>query len=180
MYNQLQQTQDAYESACRKFSTAHCVKSLVQQCGFHQRQTLSNKLNPEQPHTLNVRELITITQTTGDTTLVDGVLLELDMCAVRLPKNDNTDNPNLVKSALQMSADSGNLAQTVMDFDNTHTKRLSRSDRNQIADRALSIAKEAMAFMAEVDNRFHGMSSGPVFATGLDLLQVGAGAAMGL
>lgn len=177
MYTNTEQIHLAYESACRHFSAKHNMTEIAKLCGFKRRQVLSNKLNPEQPHELKISELIALVKATNDTTLVDGLLLALDMCAMRLPpsRKDTTNNYILVNSALNMTKDCGELSKNVIKFNSK--KPISSTKKNEIKQTALSLAKEALFFATEIERRF---SASPVITAGFDMLSGGASAAFGM
>ncbi|OBU30664.1 phage regulatory CII family protein [Photobacterium kishitanii] len=84
MYAIPQPKQDAFYNAAIRFSERENLEQIAIECAL-KPQMLRNKLNPNQPHQLTVRELVIITKQSGNSDLVNSVLLELDLTAVKLP-----------------------------------------------------------------------------------------------
>lgn len=96
-----------FDEACREFALKHNIEMLARKGGLNP-QTLRNKLNPEQEHQLTVRELLTLTDLTEDSVLVDGALAQLN-CLPCVPVNEVADEkfPTYV---LKATAEVGMLA----------------------------------------------------------------------
>ena len=75
-----------YDEACCAFAARHNVTSLAKKAGI-KPQTLTNKLNPEQPHELTAKEIMLLTDITEDSTLVDGFLAQMH-CMPCVPVNE--------------------------------------------------------------------------------------------
>ncbi|MFJ5449514.1 phage regulatory CII family protein [Pectobacterium carotovorum] len=75
-----------YVNACRAFATRHNLVELAEIVGMNP-QMLRNKLNPEQPHRLTCDDLLTITDASEDSTLIDGLLAQLN-CLPAVPINE--------------------------------------------------------------------------------------------
>jgi hypothetical protein len=90
-----------FDTACRRFSLAHNLTEVASVLGIT-AQVLRNKLNPMQPHRLTIVELITITDYTDDSTLLDGLLAQLN-CLPAVPVNEAKPD-NLPMHALSATA----------------------------------------------------------------------------
>ncbi len=99
--------QPHYEDACRNFATKHNLAELAEKLGMRP-QVLRNKLNPEQPHQLNIPELMALTDVTEDPSLVDGFLAQLH-CLPCVPVNELADD-KLQLYALKATAEVGLIA----------------------------------------------------------------------
>lgn len=99
--------QPHYEDACRIFASKHNLADLADKLGMRP-QVLRNKLNPEQPHQLNVPELMAITDVTEDPSLVDGFLAQLH-CLPCVPVNELAVD-RLQEYALKATAEVGQIA----------------------------------------------------------------------
>lgn len=75
-----------FDNACRAFAGRHNLAELALIAGINQ-QMLRNKLNPEQPHRMTCDDLLTLTDVTEDSTLIDGLLAQLN-CLPAVPVNE--------------------------------------------------------------------------------------------
>ncbi len=78
-------------------------------------QTLRNKLNPEQPHELTVKEMLSLTDLTEDSILMDGALAQLQ-CLPCVPVNEHAEE-KLSAYVLKATAEVGQLAAGAMRHD---------------------------------------------------------------
>ncbi|HDL6875532.1 TPA: phage regulatory CII family protein [Yersinia enterocolitica] len=150
-----------FDVAMRRFALTHNLSELAGRVGMNP-QTLRNKLNPEQPHLLNVIELLTLTDITEDPTLLDGLLAQLQ-CLPAVPVNEA--NPaNLPIHTLSATAAIGAIAgETVT------TEPMTQSRRNAIFDRANQAIRELqlIRFVVSVEMRFQ---STPALAAAVDFI----------
>ncbi|WP_305846307.1 phage regulatory CII family protein [Photobacterium kishitanii] len=86
MYAIPQPKQDTFYNAAIRFSERENLEQIAIECAL-KPQMLRNKLNPNQPHQLTVRELVSITKQSGNSDLVNSVLLELDLTASEIAIN---------------------------------------------------------------------------------------------
>lgn len=83
--------QTLFATACQRFAYNH---NLVEVAALIETrpQLLRNKLNPDQLHQLTCRELLALTDATKDTTLIDGLLAQMN-CMPAVPVNEiSSDN----------------------------------------------------------------------------------------
>lgn len=111
-----------YVNACRAFATRHNLVELAQKASMNP-QMLRNKLNPEQPHRLTCDDLLTITDASEDSTLIDGLLAQLK-CLPAVPVNE-AKAERLTTYVLQATAAVGAVAAESVSGD-----RMSQTRRN--------------------------------------------------
>ncbi|MFP1944341.1 phage regulatory CII family protein [Lonsdalea quercina] len=110
-----------YANACRAFASRHNLVELAQKVSMNP-QMLRNKLNPEQPHRLSCDALLTITDTSEDSTLIDGLLAQLK-CLPAVPVNE-AKAERLTTYVLQATAAVGAVAaESVSDDRMSQTRR---------------------------------------------------------
>ncbi|MFS7239746.1 phage regulatory CII family protein [Serratia proteamaculans] len=103
-----------FDEACRQFPARHNVTSLAKQIGMN-AQTLRNKFSPGQPHQLTCTELLTITDVTEDSSLLDALLAQIS-CMPSVPVNEASTG-NIPTYALQATAAVGNVAAAAVQGD---------------------------------------------------------------
>ncbi|MFP1741818.1 phage regulatory CII family protein [Lonsdalea quercina] len=111
-----------YANACRAFANRHNLVELANKVSMNP-QMLRNKLNPEQPHRLTCDDLLTITDTSEDSTLIDGLLAQLK-CLPAVPVNE-AKAERLTTYVLQATAAVGAVAAESVSGD-----RMSQTRRN--------------------------------------------------
>lgn len=111
-----------YANACRAFATRHNLVELAEMVGMNP-QMLRNKLNPEQPHRLTCDDLLTITDASEDSTLIDGLLAQLN-CLPAVPINE-AKAERLTTYVLQATAAVGAVA-----AESLSAERMSQTRRN--------------------------------------------------
>ncbi|MEQ9875974.1 phage regulatory CII family protein [Pectobacterium brasiliense] len=111
-----------YANACRAFATRHNLVELAEMVGINP-QMLRNKLNPEQPHRLTCDDLLTITDASEDSTLIDGLLAQLN-CLPAVPVNE-AKTERLTTYVLQATVAVGAVA-----AESLSTERMSQTRRN--------------------------------------------------
>ncbi|MGX9275942.1 phage regulatory CII family protein [Pantoea ananatis] len=161
-------THNHFDEACRRFALSHNMKELAKAADMN-AQTLRNKLNPEQPHELTVKEMISLTDLTEDSILMDGALAQLH-CLPCVPVNEHADD-KLSAYVLKATAEVGQLAAGAINQDALSTScrcSLLQSVNNGI--RCLTLAAIA------VQARIH---SNPTMASTVDAIS-GLGASIGL
>ena len=99
-----------FDNACNAFSTSQNLAKIERFTGI---KKLKDKLNPSQSHKLSAFELKLITKVSGDYTLINSMLLSLDMVAVNV--NRESDKKTLVKRALLHSQNAGELASEALE-----------------------------------------------------------------
>ncbi|WP_413728686.1 phage regulatory CII family protein [Sodalis sp. RH19] len=97
-----------WKSACKSFAQNHKLESIAKNFGASTAQ-LRNKLESEQPHGLTVTDLIVLTKLTGDTTLIDGLIKQMDLLpSLAIPPKSGYRQTTL--RMLKLVADTGHIA----------------------------------------------------------------------
>lgn len=139
------------EGAMAQFRNEHDLKVVAKKSGKG-AQVLRNKLNPDQDrHHLTVLELVDITRATRDTSIIDAVLLELNICAVRMPGTKIPNNGrDFIGSALEASISAGELSRAVLEAQSglQPTKLWLLKTRRV----AMEAAQSAMGVVVRIDN----------------------------
>jgi hypothetical protein len=110
---------------------------------------LRHKLNPHQPHQLTVRDLVIITKQSGNRELVNSVLLELDLTAVKLPSMGEGKSP--VMAAMTINSHAGEISRHLVEVETI--QRLTRRKKNEIVSKAQAAMRELVLLMNDVENR---------------------------
>ena len=159
------------ESAQRNFDNACCAFSEAQKIAPITRLTgikkLTDKLNPSQPHKLSVMELKLITKASGDYSLVNSLLLSLDMVAVKVDRNGKDET--LVKRTLENSINAGELARLTLE--NSGETRLPRRKRNELLQAAHASVSNLVLLMNDLENKTQGVS--PFLSMAVDFVANG-------
>lgn len=140
--------QSILDEACVAFANRHNVEQLAKQSAITGTM-LRNKLNPSQPHQLTVTDLMVITEKSGDYSLTQSVLHNLNMVAA--PIDLKNESRSLAERALVNAAFSGDLAKEALELNNTI--RLPRSRRNQVMRTAQSALANLVLIVNELENR---------------------------
>lgn len=155
MYVKSQSKQDAIESrihaAMVRFVDTENIEALAVGCATTP-QMLRNKLNPNQPHKLSMSDLVVITQQSGNESLVNSVLLELDLMAVRLPTKAESKSP--VMASMNINACAGDISKSLCEVE--AEKRLTRRKKDEIVSKAQNAVRELVLLMNDVENRCQG------------------------
>lgn len=147
------------DTACRRFSLAHNLTELAEGMGIT-AQVLRNKLNPMQPHRLTLQELITLTDITDDSTVLDGLLAQLK-CLPAVPVNEAKPD-NLPMHALSATAAIGVIAGEAIS-----AAPMTQLRRNAILDRANQAIRDLSLLVVSVESRFH---TTPLLASAMDVM----------
>ena len=148
MYAIPQPKQDAFYNAAIRFSERENLEQIAIECAL-KPQMLRNKLNPNQPHQLTVRELVIITKQSGNSDLVNSVLLELDLTAVKLPSMGEGKSP--VMAAMTINSHAGEISRHLVEVETI--QRLTRRKKNEIVSKAQAAMRELVLLMNDVENR---------------------------
>ncbi|MFT6987812.1 MAG: hypothetical protein ACJAT7_003674, partial [Psychromonas sp.] len=81
---------NAINEACCAFSESENMLAISANTGIKPSQ-LRNKLNPSQTHKLSVDDLLLITKESGNYCIVNSLLLNLDMVAVKVDRNSTDE-----------------------------------------------------------------------------------------
>lgn len=161
-------THNHFDEACRRFALSHNMKKLALSAGMN-AQTLRNKLNPEQPHELTVKEMLSLTDLTEDSILMDGALAQLH-CLPCVPVNEHAEE-KLSAYVLKATAEVGQLAAGAMNQD-----ALSSSCRRSLLQSVNSGIRCLTLAAIAVQARIH---SNPTMTSTVDAIS-GLGASIGL
>jgi hypothetical protein len=145
--------------AYRRFSLAHNLTQVAAAMGIT-AQVLRNKLNPDQPHRLTLQELITLTDITDDSTVLDGLLAQLK-CLPAVPVNEAKPD-NLPMHALSATAAIGVIAGEAIS-----AAPMTQLRRNAILDRANQAIRDLSLLVVSVESRFH---TTPLMASAMDVI----------
>jgi hypothetical protein len=152
MYELDQLKQNAFDAACVRFADGENVEQIANECAMRP-QMLRNKLNLNQPHQLTVRELVKVTKQSGNADLVNSVLLELDMTAVKLPAQSG-ENKSPVMAAMSINTHVGDISRSICEVESE--KRLTRRKKDEIVCKAQNAVRELVLLMSDVENRCQG------------------------
>ncbi|MFT5788040.1 MAG: hypothetical protein ACI8SJ_000135 [Shewanella sp.] len=153
--------------AFRQFAADENLKSVAAKAEISSPQILRNKLCLEQPHKLSVVELVAITRASGNRSIIDGVLLDLDCAAsVSLAEFSSASQQELTDRALDITANAAQLGALALDV--KVTKRVTERMRHETIKRATYVMAELAIFVHDVEQRFQAI---PVLTIASDALQ---------
>ncbi|MDD1792547.1 phage regulatory CII family protein [Enterovibrio sp. ZSDZ42] len=156
--------QNAYNAACVAFSKLRLTSGLEREMGLCDG-TLRNRLNPNNLNAnLTVKQLIEITNRSGRTELVDGVLQSVNM--VGAPLNGSDTEATLAIHALKASQYSGELAQIALQ--NANAQRLPRTERDRIREIASAGIRNFVSVINTIEYKTAGIQ--PLLAMGADVV----------
>jgi hypothetical protein len=142
-----------WESALARFKAAHNQSDVARAMGI-KPQLWINKLAIEQTGEPTVKNVIDAARVTGDHTLVHGLLLELDMSGIQLPKSDHAASQTpLTHQALEITATAGELARHAIEAQ--QAGQVNRQARDQAVNRATAMIGALALFVHDVEARFH-------------------------
>lgn len=142
-----------WESACARFKAAHNQSDVARAMG-QKPQLWINKLAPEQSGEPTIKNVIAAVRATGDSTLVHGLLLELDMAGITLPKSDHaSSNVPLTSQALEITATAGELARDTISVQ--QMGRVSSAQRDSSVAKATAMMGALALFVHDIEARFH-------------------------
>ena len=142
-----------WESAVARFKADHNQSEVARGMNI-KPQLWINKLSPEQNGEPTVKNVIAAARVTGDHTLVHGLLLELDMAGIALPKsNHQGDAPLLTNQALEITASAGELARDALSAQ--QAGRVCRQRRDNAVSKATAMMGALALFVHNVESRFH-------------------------
>ena len=145
--------QKALDNAYCAFSENENMQQLAIKTGIG-KTVLRNKLNPSQSHRLAVDELILITKESGNYTILNSVLRQLDLVAANVDRNG--DDATLVKYALENSKAAGVIADLTLE--NGGEKILPRRKAQQLLDICNTSISNLVLLANDVENRTSGVS----------------------
>lgn len=142
-----------WNSAIARFKAEHNQSDVARAMGI-KPQLWINKLSSKQNGEPTVKNVIAAARVTGDCTLVHGLLLELDMAGIALPKSNHpgSDTP-LTSQALEITATAGELARDAITVQQTNT--VCRNKRDSAVNKATALMGALALFVHDVEARFH-------------------------
>lgn len=170
MFEQTSTKQHNLDAACALFAARYSLADVAREAGIGV-QMLRNKLNPDQPHQLTVRDLVALYHATGDDTLFDGLLFDCGLTAVRLPAGTASAPEARAMRALNAGAQiMGVTAQatTILAGD-----RVTKSNRNTVVGGLWAGIEHLVLLATEVEDRFHAV---PGLACAADMARAALGA----
>ncbi|GAA0433167.1 phage regulatory CII family protein [Aeromonas salmonicida] len=170
MFEQTATKQPHLDAACALFAARYSIADVAREAGIGD-QMLRNKLNPDQPHQLTVRDLVALYLATGDDTLFDGLLFDCGLTAVRLPAAATAAPEARAQQALNASAQiMGVTAQatTILAGD-----RVTKSHRNTVVTGIWAGIEHLVLIATEVENKFQAV---PGLACAADMARAALGA----
>ena len=143
--------QGKFDEACNAFSASQNLAQIERFTGV---KKLKDKLNPSQAHRLSAFELELISKSSGDYTLINSMLLSLDMVAVNVSREG--DKETLVKRALLHSQNAGELAAEALN--NGSAKTLPRRKAQKLLDTCHAGIANLVLLANDLENRTSGIS----------------------
>ncbi|WP_417883548.1 phage regulatory CII family protein [Vibrio rumoiensis] len=143
-----EQKQSAFDDACCAFAFSENMTDIAKAVGMNPTM-LRNKLNPEQPHKLNPIELIAITKTSGNYTLLNCLLNGVDVVTAQVQKTDT--QADLITRALEAGMHSGDLQRMAMNAMNK--LNLSRTERHNLIQKCQFGIGNLVMLMSDLENR---------------------------
>lgn len=171
MFEQTATKQPHLDAACALFAARYSIADVAREAGIGD-QMLRNKLNPDQPHQLTVRDLVDLYHATGDDTLFDGMLFDCGLTAVRLP---STGAAITTEARAQQALNAGAQimgvtaqATTILAGD-----RVTKSNRNTVVGGLWAGIEHLVLLATEIEDRFHAV---PSLACAADMARAALGA----
>lgn len=166
-----EEAQLSFDKACYAFSASVNMKQVGDAVGI---KKLGDKLNPSREHKLSALELKLITKASGDYTLVNNMLLSLDMVAVHVDREG--DEATLVKRALEHSKNAGDIASLALEHGGQH--RLPRRQSQKLLETCNAGIANLVLLANDLENRTTGVT--PFLSMGVDFVMTnGAPGLMG-
>ncbi len=159
--------QKTFDEACCSFASSENMEQIAREIGM-QPGMLRNKLNPEQPHVLKPVELIAISKVSGNYTLINSLLLGLNI--VTAPVDDAKQAETIVSRLFKHSANAGELSSWALENGNNH--RLSRTHKHSLIQKAQDGISNLVLLINDIENRTSGVS--PILSMGVDFIASGA------
>lgn len=170
MFEQTSTKQHHLDAACALFAVRYSLADVAREAGIGV-QMLRNKLNPDQPHQLTVRDLVALYHATGDDTLFDGLLFDCGLTAVRLPAGTASAPEARAQQALNAGAQI--LGVTAQATTLLAGDRVTKSHRNTVVTGIWAGIEHLVLLATEVEDRFHAV---PGLACAADMARAALGA----
>ena len=167
MYVFCESKQKSFDEACCAFAITENMEGIARELGIKPGM-LRNKLNPAQPHVLKPVELIAVAKISGNYTLINCLLLGLDM--VTAPVENADDAESIVERLLKHSANAGELSTWGLQHGNQ--SHLSRTHKQTVIQKAQAGIGNLVLLISEIENRTTGAT--PLLSMGVDFIASGA------
>lgn len=168
MYVFCESKQKSFDEACCSFANSENMEQIARELGMKPGM-LRNKLNPEQPHVLKPVELIAVSKVSGNYTLVNCLLLGLDMVAA--PVENVEEAESIIERLLKNSANAGELSTWALQHGNG--PRLSRTHKQSLIQKAQAGIGNLVLLINDIENRTTGGLQ-PLMQFGTDFIASGA------
>lgn len=159
--------QKSFDEACCAFAITENMASLARKVEMSE-DMLRAKLNPGQRHILKPVELVAISKASGNYTLVNSLLLGLDM--VTAPVENAEEAEGIVERLLKHSVNAGELSTWVLQHGNGPS--LSRTHKQSLIQKAQAGIGNLVLLINDIENRTSGAS--PILSMGVDFIANGA------
>ena len=159
--------QKSFDEACCAFAIEENMAQLARQVGMSE-DMLRAKLNPGQRHVLKPVELVAISKASRNYTLVNSLLLGLELVAAPVEASEDTDN--LMTRLLKHSANAGELSSLAIAQQSQ--KSLSRTSRQKFIQKAQAGINNLVLLINDVENRTTVLQ--PLVQFGSDFLMNGS------
>ncbi len=140
-----------WNSACKRFSENLNFEKVAAELSIPV-EVLRNKLDPEHPVELSITELMTLSLTTGDTMLIDGMLAQMD-CLPSLSLRIGREKSGLVERMFTASSNVSSIAIESMKME--WGDKLDQDRRDNIITLAHSSFRDIVWFCHRVEEHFH-------------------------
>jgi hypothetical protein len=171
MFKQDETKQHHLDAACALFAARYSIADVAREAGIG-KQMLRNKLNPDQPHQLTVRDLVAIYHVTGDDILFDGLLFDCGLTAVRLPASGAVITPE-ARAQQALNAGASILGVTAQATQVLNTGRVTKHHRNAVMTGLMAGIEHMVLLATEIEQKFNSV---PTLACAADIARASLGA----
>lgn len=159
--------QKSFDEACFSFARQENMEAIARELEMSPTM-LRNKLNPDQPHVLKPVELIAVSKVSGNYTLVNSLLLGLDV--VTAPVESVEQAESIVGRLFKHSANAGELSAWGLAHGNQN--HFSRTQKQSLIQKAQAGIGNLVLLINEIEDRTTGLQ--PLMQFGSDFLANGA------
>ncbi|MCG7499347.1 phage regulatory CII family protein [Vibrio sp. Of7-15] len=159
--------QKSFDEACYAFARTENMEGIARVLNMPPGM-LRNKLNPEQPHVLKPVELIAVSKVSGNYTLLNCLLFELNVVTAPIENSDEAET--ILSRLLKHNVNAGEISAWALEHGNT--PRFSRTSKHSLIKKAQEGISNLVLLINDVENRTSGAS--PILSMGVDLIANGA------
>ncbi|MFQ2218350.1 phage regulatory CII family protein [Aeromonas enteropelogenes] len=172
MSNQLNFSHSHFAAACDAFKAAHNISQLERELGMT-RGLLHNKFNKAcENHKLTAVDLIALYRVSGDDTLLDGLLFDCSLTAVRLPSPEITIAPE-TRAQQALDASARIMGVTAQATQVLSSGRITKGHRNALVGGLMAGIEHMVLLATEVEQKFNSI---PTLACAADIARASLGA----